>query len=165
MTLSVNKYGSNYNQRLGNESNAPQEAVVEDGLSPQIPQEEKLVHITPTFRHTRTASALVNGASSAGLIGGFALIPKIFKSANDTLPKWYNLAAIGTTAGFGLLFGALGYFDSKGPVKEAKYDYEMKNDVDLIPVKGTDGYKAVYNDHKVEKKLEEVRRTQILLLQ
>jgi hypothetical protein len=156
MTLSVNHYGSNCNQRLGKESSTSQDAVVEDRLSPQRPQEE-LVHITPTFRHTRTASALANGALAAGFTGAFALIPVIFKQAHEKLPKWYNFAAIGTTAGFGLLFGALGYFDSKGPVKEAKYDYEMKNDVDLIPVKGTDGYKAVYNDHKVEKKLEELK--------
>ncbi len=154
MTLNVNHYGSKYNQRLGKESNTPQEAVVQDRLSPQRPQEEELVHITPTFRHTRTASALANGGMAAGFIGGFALIPVIFRQAHEKLPKWYKLAAIGTTAGVGLLFGALGYFDSKGPVKEAKYDYEMTNDVDLIPVKGTDGYRAVYNDHKIEKKLD-----------
>ena len=153
MTLNVNRYGSNDSQRLGKEPNT----IQGNSTPPRRTEdnEEALVHITPSFRHTRTASALANGALGAAFIGLASFIPKI---VGGTLPKWYNLAAIGATAVTGLFFGADGYFSSKGPVKEAKYDYEMKNDVDLIPVKGSDGYQAVYNDHKIEKKLNELEK-------
>jgi hypothetical protein len=159
MTLNVNHYGSNYSQRLGKESSIAQEGLIEDRLSKQTEQakEKELIHITPTFRHTRTANALVVGGLFSMMSGGVMLGPHllhmIYANADpeSILPKRYGLLTMGVALGAGLLGGALGYFGSKGAVQKAKYDYEMKNSVDLIPVKGSDGYKPVYNDHKVEK--------------
>ncbi|MFN7310589.1 MAG: hypothetical protein ACK5T0_04385 [Vampirovibrionales bacterium] len=164
MTLSVNHYGSNYIQRLGKESSStPQDAVVQDRLSKQSTEDkEELVHIAPTFRHTRTASALAKGGWATGIIGVVSCIPLIIKPVRDSLPKGYISGAIGVTAVAGLLGGALGYFESKGPVREAKYEYEMEHDVDLISVPGTVDYKAVPNDHKVKKVVEALTGLTIL---
>ena len=82
----------------------------------------------------------------AGILGGLAGISSLLQKNKEF--------GIALTIGAGLLGGLVGYCFSKGALKEAKYDYEMKNDVDLIPIKGSNAYKPVYNDHKTEKKLD-----------
>ena len=150
MVLNVSHYGLNHSQRLGKENASYEDlkqvrtnAYAEDRFQrTQASEENELVHLHPTFWNNRSGQAVMG----AGILGGLAGISSLLQKNKEF--------GIALTIGAGLLGGLVGYCFSKGALKEAKYDYEMKNDVDLIPIKGSNAYKPVYNDHKTEKKLD-----------
>ena len=150
MTLNVKNYDTPYTPTLGKYNTSYEDlnqvrtnAYAEDRFQRTPPaQEDELVRLHPTFWNKRSGQAVMG----AGIFGGLTGIVSLFQKN-----KGFGIAL---TIGAGLLGGLVGYYFSKGALKEAKYDYEMKNDVDLIPVKGSEAYKPVYNDHKAEKKLD-----------
>ena len=109
--------------------------------------EQELVYLKPTFWDTRLGQGTMGAGIWLVLGGGMGFFLKRISAAEKS--SVFKLFALGSA----VLGGLVGFLGSSGAKKEAKYNYEMKNDVDLIPVKGTEAYRPVYNDHKIEKQL------------